>query len=686
MAKKLVIVESPSKAKTIKGYLGRGYNVLASNGHVRDLPKSQLGVDIDNNFEPKYITIRGKGDILSKLKKEAKEADVVYLATDPDREGEAISWHLAESLNLDLNKECRVTFNEITKSAVSDAVKHPRKIDFSLVDAQQARRILDRIVGYKLSPLLWRKVKRGLSAGRVQSTATKLIVEREREIENFVPQEYWTLSAKLTDPNGKNPFEARFYGFGAKKQTISSEDEMNKILEVLKDAEYKVKSVKYGEKKKNPAPPFITSTLQQEASRKLGYTARKTMQAAQALYEGVNVPGHGQMGLITYMRTDSLRIASEAMTAAAKFISGKYGNEYLPPKPRYYKTSKNAQDAHEAIRPTDVTILPEDLKSVLPSDQYRLYKLIWERFLASQMSSSVYDTVSADITADKAIFKAAGSKIKFKGFETFYSIDEDDEAVKKIPLLKENEELLCKELNPSQHFTEPLPRYTEASLIKALEEKGIGRPSTYAPIITTIMARGYVVREKKLLKPTELGFVTTDLMNKYFSDIIDVEFTAKMEEELDEIEEGKLPWQETITEFYTPFEKLLDVADKDIGKVELTPEVSDVKCEKCGAMMVYKMGRFGKFLACPNFPKCRNTKAIVNETGTACPKCGGKILERKSKRGKLFYACENSSCDFVLWDKPTTKKCEKCGAILVLKGRRTVCSNKDCESNKKKKD
>ena len=684
MANKLVIVESPSKAKTIKGYLGRGYSVMASNGHVRDLPKSQLGVDVDNNFELKYITIRGKGEILSKLKKEAKAADEVYLATDPDREGEAISWHLAESLNIDLNKKCRVTFNEITKSAVSDAVKHPRQIDLKLVDAQQARRVLDRIVGYKLSPLLWRKVKRGLSAGRVQSTATKLIVEREREIENFVPQEYWSLVAKLTDINGKNPFEARFHGFGTKKETISSEEEMNKILAKLADEEYKVKSVKYGEKKKNPAPPFITSTLQQEASRKLGYTARKTMQAAQILYEGVNVPGRGQMGLITYMRTDSLRIAAEAMTAASAFIGKEYGKSYLPAKPRYYKTSKNAQDAHEAIRPTDVTILPDDVKSVLPTDQYKLYKLIWERFLASQMASSVYDTVSADITAGTAVFKAAGSKIKFKGFETLYSYDADDEAVKKIPLLKEEDVLLCKALTPAQHFTEPLPRYTEASLIRTLEEKGIGRPSTYAPIITTIMARGYVVREKKLLKPTELGIVTTDLMNKYFSDIIGVEFTAGMEKELDDIADGNLPWQETIAEFYTPFSKLLDVADKDIGKVELTPEVSDVKCEKCGAMMVYKMGRFGKFLACPNFPNCRNTKAIVKETGAQCPKCGGKILERKSKRGKLFYACENSDCDFVLWDKPTAKKCEKCGSIMVHKGRRTVCSNKDCETNKKK--
>ncbi len=683
MAKKLVIVESPSKAKTIKGYLGKGFTVMASNGHVRDLPKSQLGVDTED-FEPKYITIRGKGDLMAKLKAEAKTADKIYLATDPDREGEAISWHLAQVLDMDLKDKVRITFNEITKSAVTAAVKAPRAIDFDLVDAQQARRVLDRIVGYKLSPLLWRKVKKGLSAGRVQSTATKLIVDREREIEKFNPEEYWTLAAKLCDENGKAPFEAKFYGKNGKKTTLKSKEEMDKILKLLEGAKYVVEDVKYGEKKKNPQPPFITSTMQQEASRKLGFSPSKTMSAAQALYEGVSVPGFGTLGLITYMRTDSLRIAKDAMDESAAFIGEKFGKEFLPEKPRYFKTKKSAQDAHEAIRPTTVKIEPASLKNILPADQFKLYKLIWERFMASQMAQSVYDTVSADINANGCIFRANGAKIKFSGFETLYGADDDEKDFKKIPMLSVGSELKCKELNPEQHFTEPPSRYSEASLIRVLEEKGIGRPSTYAPIITTIISRGYIVREKKLLKPTELGFVTTDLISDYFKDIVDVEFTASMEEKLDSVEEGSLGWKSVLHEFYPPFEKLLDAADKAIGKVELTYEESDVQCEKCGRMMVYKLGKFGKFLACPGFPQCRNTKAIIVETGVNCPRCGGKIIERKSQRGKKYFACEKGAeCGFVLWDKPTNKTCEKCGSIMVEKygrgGKRIVCSNAECK-------
>ena len=684
MAKNLVIVESPSKAKTIKGYLGKNFEVVASNGHIRDLPKSQLGVDVDNNFEPKYITIRGKGDLLAKLKKEAKSADRVLLATDPDREGEAISWHLAKSLDIDVNSDCRISFNEITKSAVTAAVKQPRKIDLDLVEAQQARRVLDRIVGYKLSPLLWKKVKKGLSAGRVQSTATKLLVDREREINSFVPEEYWSLLVHLTDSDSKNPFDARFYGLNGKKTAIPNEEKMNEILSLLDNAEYSVLNVKYGEKKKNPMPPFITSTLQQEASKKLGFTAKRTMVAAQMLYEGVKVPTHGVTGLITYMRTDSLRIATEAINEARDYIIKKYGKEYTPESPRVYKSRKSAQDAHEAIRPTKPEILPDMIKSAVTPDLYKIYKLIWERFMASQMSSSLYDTVNADINANTCTFKASGSKVKFKGFETLYADDKSDDDVKSIPHLSEGNILKLKKLSHEQHFTEPPSRYTEAALIKALEEKGIGRPSTYAPIITTIMARGYVVREKKLLKPTELGIITTDLMAEYFGDIVDVEFTAGLEEKLDEIEEGKQQRTQTLKEFYTPFIKTLEHAENAIGKIEIKDEESDVICDKCGRTMVFKLGRFGKFLACPGFPECRNTKAIVKEVGVACPRCGSMIVERKSQKGKKYYSCEKGKeCGFVLFDKPVDKKCEKCGSIMVEKyyknNKKLVCSNQECK-------
>lgn len=690
MAKNLVIVESPAKAKTIKKYLGKDFEVMASMGHLRDLPKSQLGVDIENDFEPRYITIRGKGELLGKLKKDAKAAKRVYLAADPDREGEAISWHLAQCLEIDPASKCRITFNEITKNAVKAAVKDPKEIDINLVNAQQARRILDRIVGYKLSPLLWKKVKKGLSAGRVQSAVTGIVVDREREIEKFIPEEYWTIEAKLTDDKGKNAFKAKFHGMGGKKTAIADGKTAEEILAKAENAKYIIKTAKYGEKKKAPQPPFTTSTLQQEASRRLGFTSKRTMAAAQTLYEGVDIQGHGTLGLITYMRTDSLRISAEAMSAAADFINANYGKEFLPASPRYFKTGKAAQDAHEAIRPTDVTITPEIAKATLSADQYKLYKLIWERFMASQMAVAVYSTLGIDIDADGLWFKASFSKVKFKGYEFIYEDGREEEDVNHLlPSFAEGQELLLSKIMPEQHFTEPPSRYTEGSLIKAMEERGIGRPSTYAPTITTILARGYVVREKKLLKPTELGYVTTDLMKEYFSDIVNVEFTADMEERLDKIEDGDLEWVTILKDFYGPFSDELSHADSVIGKVEVKDEESDEICEKCGRKMVYKMGRFGKFLACPGFPQCRNAKPIIVDTGVECPKCGGKITERKSQKGKKYYACENSAkCGTVLWDMPSKEVCEKCGSVKVIKnsknGKKTVCPNKECEENAKK--
>ncbi|OQB12225.1 MAG: DNA topoisomerase 1 [Firmicutes bacterium ADurb.Bin193] len=685
MADNLVIVESPAKAKTIKKYLGKNYSVVASMGHLRDLPKSNLGVDIEHDFEPKYITIRGKGDLMAKLKKEAKAAKKVFLATDPDREGEAISWHLTQVLGIDDSDTYRVAFNEITKNAVKNAIKNPRRIDYNLVDAQQARRILDRIVGYKISPLLWRKVKKGLSAGRVQSVATRLIVDREREIEAFIPEEYWTIDAHLNRDGEKNSFTAAFFGNSNRKIELTNEEQVRDILSAVENAEYRVKSVKKGEKTKNPAPPFTTSTLQQEASRKLNYTSKKTMQAAQQLYEGVEVQNLGTTGLITYMRTDSLRISEEAQKHALSFIKSTYGDKFLPAKPRIYKTKKGAQDAHEAIRPTDVGITPDMVKGTLKPELYRLYKLIWERFVASQMQSAVFDTTTADIEAAGYIFRATGSKVKFQGFMKVYveGNDETEEAEGVIPSLNQGEVLNLKKLEEKQHFTSPPPRYTEAMLIKAMEEDGIGRPSTYAPTITTILARGYVAREGKTLYPTELGFIVTDIMTEHFRDIVDIEFTANMEQRLDSIEDGKVRWVSVVRDFYEPFESTLKTAENLIGNIEIQDEVSDVVCEKCGRNMVYKMGRYGKFLACPGFPECRNTKALMQEAGVSCPLCGAKVLVKKSKKGKAYYGCEkNPTCKFMSWDMPTDNKCPQCGKILFKKsgrfGEKLYCADKDC--------
>lgn len=695
MADYLVVVESPAKAKTIKKYLGRNYEVLASNGHIRDLPKSQLGIDLDNNFEPKYITIRGKGDLLAKLKKQAKASKKVFLATDPDREGEAISWHLAAALGVDEKHTYRITFNEITKTAVQTAVKNPRAIDYDLVCAQQARRVLDRIVGYQISPLLWKKVKKGLSAGRVQSVATRLVVDREREIEAFVPKEYWKIDVKLNKKNEKKKFNAHFFGKD-KKIELTNEKQVNEILDVIKDAKYTVSDIVKKEKPKNPAPPFITSTLQQEASRKLNFTSRRTMQAAQQLYEGVDVAGRGTVGLITYMRTDSLRIADEAKDAAISFIKSSYGDAYVPKTPRVYKTKKGVQDAHEAIRPSDVTILPESIKDTVPPDLYKIYKLIWERFVASQMASAVFDVVTVSVDANGYVFKANGSAVKFPGFMKIYvegkDNTEEDDGI--LPDMEVGEVLNMSKLEHAQHFTEPPARYTEATLIKAMEEDGIGRPSTYAPTITTILSRNYVSRKGKTLHPTELGTVITDLMIQYFKDIVDIEFTANMEEKLDFVEDGKVNWVDVIRDFYVPFEKTLEVAEDEIGKIKIEDEVSDVKCDKCGRMMVYKMGRYGRFLACPGFPDCRNAKPIVKEAGADCPKCNGKILIKKSKRGKTYYGCEhNPECDFMTWDTPLKQKCPKCGKLLLenrFRGKKKIycvdekCGYEEVKENKSK--
>ncbi|NLD49812.1 MAG: type I DNA topoisomerase [Clostridiaceae bacterium] len=674
MAEKLVIVESPAKAHTIGKFLGKDYKIVASVGHVRDLPKSQIGVDVENNFEPKYITIRGKGDVISKLKKEAKNAKKIFLATDPDREGEAISWHLANLLNIDNSEKCRVTFNEITKNAVKSAIKAPREIDMDLVDAQQARRILDRIVGYKISPLLWKKVKKGLSAGRVQSVATRLICDREDEIANFTPEEYWTISAKLEKEGVKTSFEAKFYGEGKKKIELGNEKEVNKVLNEIKGKKYVVQKVKKGEKKKVPSAPFTTSTLQQEASRKLGFTTKKTMIVAQQLYEGIDIKGVGAAGLVTYIRTDSTRVADSAKAETAEFVKSRYGEKFLPEEKRVYKNKSASQDAHECIRPADVNMTPESIKDSLSREQYRLYKLIWDRFVASQMASAVYDTINADIEAGKYIFKASGSSIKFAGFITLYQEGRDEEAGEAddddtlIPELVEGEELKQKKLEPKQHFTQPPPRFTEASLVKTLEEKGIGRPSTYAPTITTILARGYIVKEAKTLMPTELGRIVNDIMKKHFQDIVDVEFTAQLERKLDDVEEGFKKWVEVMQGFYSQFVDVLKEAEAQIGTIEIPDEVTEEICEKCGRNMVIKMGRYGKFLACPGFPECRNARPLFEDAGVLCPKCGGKVYIKKTKKGKKYYGCErNPQCDFMTWDMPTSEKCPKCDGFLVKK-------------------
>ena len=654
MADKLIIVESPAKANTIKKFLGGSTKVVASMGHIRDLPKSKLGVDLENDFEPEYINIRGKGDLIKALKKDAKNAKKIYLATDPDREGEAIAWHLDYILKEEHDKIVRVTFNEITKGAVQKAIKEPRNIDLNVVDAQQARRVLDRIVGYQISPLLWKKVKRGLSAGRVQSVAVKLIVEREEEIEKFVPEEYWNIYADLKDKESKKQFEARFYGKNNKKIEIHSKEEIDKILEDIEKAKYVIKEVKKGEKKRNAAPPFTTSTMQQEASRKLGFTLKKTMSVAQGLYEGVKIPEKGSVGLITYMRTDSTRISEVARQAAKEHIVNTYGEQYY--ENRYYKAKKDSQDAHEAIRPTYADLEPEQIKDSLTKDQYKLYKLIYNRFMASQMSSAIYNTMAVTIDADGYTFKANGQSIKFKGFMVLYveGTDQEEQEAGMLPELKEGQEVEKIKINPKQSFTEPPARYTEASLVKALEEKGIGRPSTYSPTITTILERRYIEKQQKQLVPTELGRIVNKLLVENFKDIVNVEFTADIESQFDNIAEGKEEWKQMIRDFYGPFKGELDEAEKNLEHVEIKDEVSDVKCDKCGRMMVYKYGRFGRFLACPGYPECKNTKAIVETINVPCPKCGGEVQVRKTKRNKKYYICENNpkTCDFISWNKP----------------------------------
>ncbi|MDR0978704.1 MAG: type I DNA topoisomerase [Lachnospiraceae bacterium] len=655
MTDKLIIVESPAKANTIKKFLGGKTKVVASMGHIRDLPKSKLAVDTENDFEPQYINIRGKASLIKSLKKDAANAKKVYLATDPDREGEAIAWHLAHILDIDTNSICRVTFNEITKNAVQQAVANPRKIDMNLTDAQQARRILDRIVGYKISPVLWKKVKRGLSAGRVQSVAVKLIVEREEEIEKFIPEEYWNIYVILQNSKAKKKFEAKFYGKNGKKVELHSEAEVKKILADIENKNYIVKDIKKSEKKRTPAPPFTTSTMQQEASRKLNFSLKKTMSVAQGLYEGVKVLDKGSVGLITYMRTDSTRISEEARKAAKEHIEKVFGSNYY--ENRYYKTKGDSQDAHEAIRPTYVELDPERVKQDLSNEQYKLYKLIYNRFIASQMAQAIFDVVSVDTEVNSYNFKSSGQTIKFDGFMKLYveTLDnEKEEDYTKIPELAVGEELTGEKPDTKQSFTEPPPRYTEASLVKALEEKGIGRPSTYSPTITTILERRYIEKLQKQLHPTELGKIVNKLLVENFPDVINAEFTAKMEQEFDDVADGKEQWKKVIREFYGPFSKVVEKVDKELEHVKLEPEVTDIPCEKCGRMMVVKYGRFGKFLACPGYPECKNTKAIVQEIDVPCPKCGAKVQIRKTKRGKNYFICENNpkSCDYISWNKP----------------------------------
>ena len=687
-AKDLVIVESPAKAKTIEKYLGSGYKVTASMGHLRDLPKSKMGVDIEHGFEPQYIPVRDKKELINELKKEAKEAKTVYLATDPDREGEAISWHLKELLGLDDEKAKRVTFNEITKKVVTESIKNPRSIDQNLVDSQQARRILDRIVGYELSPLLWRKIKKGLSAGRVQSVATRMVVDREEEIEAFQIQEYWLLDARLNCGAEDAVFTARFHGKGDKTQELRSKDEVDEVINAVPAQPFTVSGVKRGEKQKSPAPPFITSTLQQEASRRLSMTPRRTMSIAQQLYEGVEISGHGSIGLITYMRTDSLRLSEEALAAAKDFIIGHYGPEYYPGSPRHFKTKAGAQDAHEAIRPTDVNLTPELVRKDLTQEQYRLYRLIWGRFTACQMANAKYDNVAVEVSSAGYTFRATYSEMKFKGFTAVYEEAKDEESselANPLPSLSEGQALTLEKLIPEQQFTQPPARFTEATLIRAMEEKGIGRPSTYAPTISTITSHDYVIKEGKYLKPTPLGRVVTGLMKEHFADIVDLKFTNQMEEELDGIENGKAQWRDVLADFYGDFSKEMDEAEKAMDGVKLkVPDVlSDEYCDVCGRQMVVKKGRFGYFLACPGFPDCTFTKPIVVEMPGKCPKCGGRILKRTSKKGYVFYACERGTdCGFITWDVPTKDFCPACGKTMFKHSGRgplkSFCINEQC--------
>ena len=692
---KLVIVESPSKAKTIKKYLGPGYEVVASMGHVRDLPEKRLSVDVKHDFAPKYTIIKGKEKLVDELKTAAAQSDGIYLATDPDREGEAISWHLAYILGLDINEQNRVTSNEITKTGIANGMEHPRSIDLDLVNAQQARRILDRLVGYKLSPFLAKVIRKGLSAGRVQSVAVRLVVDREEEIRAFKPEEYWTIDAKLIPKGGRKAFPASFYGDEAgNKIKITNKEEADAILEKLEDAQFTVAKIKKGSRRKSPAPPFSTSTMQQEASRKLGFQARRTMKAAQELYEGVEIEGQGAVGLITYMRTDSLRLSEDAVKEAADYIRERWGDRYVPDKPRQYKTRAGAQDGHEAIRPTNVRLTPDEVKSSLTGDQYKLYKLIWERFVACQMANCLQSTTQADITANGYLFKASGYTVTFDGFTVLYveGKDEENEETGALPVLEQDMPLRKKELAGNQHFTQPPARYTEASLIKALEENGIGRPSTYAATISTITGREYVVREGKAFKPTELGEVSTQLMKERFPKIVNVKFTAQVESDLDKVQSGEENWVETLHNFYDDFDKTLQKAKKEMEGVKITlkEDQTDLICEKCGRPMVVKFGRYGKFIACSGYPECKNIKKIVHETGAECPKCGGKVVLKKSKRGRVFYGCsEYPNCDFVSWDEPTMEKCPRCGkTLLKKKGKhpKFYCVTPDCGYEKVQED
>ena len=681
MSRNLVIVESPTKVKTIKKFLGSNYAVMASQGHIRDLPKSQLGVDVENDYEPKYITIRGKGTILAELRKEVKKADKIFLATDPDREGEAISWHLTKSLKLEDKKVYRIAFNEITKTAVKESIKNAREIDMDLVDAQQARRILDRIVGYKISPLLWAKVKRGLSAGRVQSVALRIIADREEEINNFVPDEYWSLDAEFDVKGEKKPLLAKFYGTSKKKMTITSEKELKEVLAVVEKADYAVSEVKQGSRIKNPPVPFTTSTLQQEASKALNFATHKTMRVAQQLYEGINVKGRGSFGLITYLRTDSIRVSDDADRLAKEYIAEAYGSQYVLKTGKEKASKKKIQDAHEAIRPTDITILPAAIKESLSRDQFRLYQLIWKRFAASRMEKAKYETTSVKIAADKYIFTVATSKLVFEGFKAVYTEADEEKEKNNVLLGSLNKEsvLAKKEFVYQQHFTAPPAHYTEASLVRTLEELGIGRPSTYAPTISTIIARRYVAKESRSLYLTEIGEVVNGMMKQSFENIIDVHFTANMEKLLDDIAEGHTKWKQVIENFYPELAKAVEVAEKELESVTIADEVSDVVCELCGENMVIKYGPHGKFLACPAFPDCRNTKPYLEKAGVECPKCGKEVVLKRTKKGRIYFGCEdNPECDFMSWQKPSTTKCPKCDHYMLEKGKKIVCQNEKC--------
>lgn len=689
MGQKLVIVESPAKAKTIGKYLGKDFIVEASMGHIRDLPKSQLGVDKENNYTPKYITIRGKGELLEKLRKAAKKSDKIYLATDPDREGEAISWHLSKILNISDSEKCRIEFNEITKNAVKNAIKNPRTVNINLVDAQQARRVLDRLVGYEISPILWRKIRWGLSAGRVQSVALKMVCDRENEINTFSPKEYWSIECKLFSPNSKKTFIVKLSSKNNKKVEINNESESNKIIEELNSQNFIVDKIKKSQKNKNPLPPFTTSTLQQDAYKKLNFSTKRTMSVAQQLYEGIDIKSHGTLGLITYMRTDSVRISEEAQKSAGEFIESNFGSEYKPEHPRIFKSKKNIQDAHEAIRPTYIDLTPEKIKDSLKDEQYKLYSLIWKRFVASQMSASILNTISVEVANGDYQLRASGSTVKFDGFMKIYEYltDEEEESTY-LPDLYEGDALTKKLIEGKQHFTQPPAKYSEATLVKTLEEYGIGRPSTYSPIISTLLDRKYIERDKKTLIPTELGIIVNNVVSDYFKEIVDVEFTVDIEEKLDRVEEGKDNWNKVVDEFFKPIKESIEIAEKELSKITIEDKISEEKCDKCGRNMVIKHGRFGDFLACPGYPECKNTKPIVEKLDVKCPKCGENILVKKSKKGKKFFGCSSyPNCDYVSWFEPTNEKCDLCKGLMVKKyskskGNFLECSNPECKNRK----